>query len=213
MGYVRPAAGGKGHGILTEVDTPGDPPELAAQQTPTRPRGSRWRRDLLFFSIAATVIALDQFTKWLVRDNLALFEQWPEHSFLHMRIIHVVNSGAAFGILQGQTPFLIITSMFGLAAIVLYYVYPPMEHGLIRIALGMQLGGAIGNLIDRVRVGEVTDFVDVGRFPTFNVADASISISIVAVLLFFAMQEADAAKKPGAAPPPSDATSRPAHED
>ena len=55
--------------------------------------------------------------------------------------------------------------MLGLAAILLYYVYPPMDHGLIRIALGMQLGGALGNLIDRVRLGEVTDFVDVGCVP------------------------------------------------
>jgi signal peptidase II len=64
-----------------------------------------------------------------------------------------------------------------------------MDHGVIRIALGMQLGGAVGNLIDRVRLGSVTDFVDVGEFPTFNVADASISTSIVAVLIFFALQE------------------------
>ena len=70
-----------------------------------------------------------------------------------------------------------------------------MDHGLIRVALGMQLGGAIGNLIDRVRLGEVTDFIDVGRFPTFNVADASISVSIVAVLIFFVLQEADEAAR------------------
>jgi signal peptidase II len=192
-------------------------PEITSEpQVPDAParRAYRWRRDVAFFAIAAAVIGLDQLTKWLVRDNLALFEQWPHEAFLHMRIIHVVNSGAAFGILQGQTPFLIVTSILGLAAIALYYVYPPMDHGLIRVALGMQLGGAVGNLIDRVRVGEVTDFIDVGRFPTFNVADASISVSIAAVLLFFAMQETEAAKKrPDPAPPSPDASGRPAHED
>jgi signal peptidase II len=108
--------------------------------------------------------------------------------------------------LQGKTPFLIITSLFGLAAIVLYYVYPPMDHGLLRIALGMQLGGAIGNLIDRVRLGEVTDFVDVGHFPTFNVADASISTSIVVVLVFFMLQDATAAKRPQQQLPPDAGT-------
>lgn len=179
----------------------------------TRNRG-RWRRDIVFFAIAAAVIGLDQFTKWQVRQHLGLFEQWPDEPFLHMRIVHVVNSGAAFGILQGATPFLIVTSFFGLAAIVLYYLYPPMDHGLIRVALGMQLGGAIGNLIDRIRVGEVTDFIDVGRFPTFNVADSSITISIVAVLIFFALQEVEDARKPPdrATETPSDAA-RPAHED
>jgi signal peptidase II len=175
--------------------------------------GGRWRKDLLFFSIAVTIIVLDQFTKWLVRSNLDLYETWPEDGELFsifgivVRIIYVTNSGAAFGILQGQTTFLIVTSSLGLAAILLYYLYPPMDHGLIRIALGMQLGGAIGNLIDRVRLGAVTDFVDVGDFPTFNVADAAISTSIVAILIFFLTQEIDdrpaqpAPSPPGASPP------------
>ncbi len=163
--------------------------------TPLQRIVARWRTDLLFFLVAAAVVALDQFTKWLVRTNLALGESWPHHSTGFVRIIHVVNSGAAFGILQGQTSFLIVTSLIGLGAILLYYIYPPMEHGIIRLALGMQLGGAIGNLIDRVRVREVTDFIDIGRWPTFNVADASITISIIAVLIFFALQEADVAKK------------------
>ena len=159
----------------------------------------RWRGDLAFFLIAAAVITLDQFTKWLVRSNLGLYESWPRDGTVS--IIHVVNSGAAFGILQGQTPFLIVTSLLGLGAILLYYVYPPMDHGIIRVALGMQLGGAIGNLIDRVRLGEVTDFIHVGSFPTFNVADSSITTSIVVVLLFFVFQEAEAAKQREPAPP------------
>jgi signal peptidase II len=171
----------------------------SAQPLPAAPRTGRWRRDVLFFAIAAVIAAADQFTKWLVRSNLDFGEQWPDHSILGARIIHVVNSGAAFGILQGQTPFLIVTSLLGLGAIVLYYVYPPMEHGLIRVALGMQLGGAVGNLIDRVRVGEVTDFIDVGNFPTFNIADSSITVSIVAVLIFFAFQEAEEGRKRAAA--------------
>jgi signal peptidase II len=168
---------------------------------------ARWRHDLTFFLIAATVIALDQFTKWLVRSNLAVGETWPERSDDLIRIIHVTNSGAAFGILQGQTLFLIVTSTLGLAAIVLYYLYPPMDHGIIRVALGMQLGGAIGNLIDRVRLGEVTDFIDVGSFPTFNIADSSISVSIAAVLLFFIFQENDHPKpraEPASAAAPGD---------
>ena len=185
-------------------------PRVHTPPPPARPT-HRWRNDALFFSIALAIVALDQFTKSIVRDHLALYEQWPEHSVLGIaRIIHVANSGAAFGILQGQTPFLIVTSLVGLVAIVLYYLYPPMDHGLIRIALGMQLGGAIGNLIDRVRLGEVTDFVDVGGFPTFNVADASISISIVVVLAFFALREGDARSNPETS---TDARPTPARDD
>jgi signal peptidase II len=156
----------------------------------------RWRNDLTFFAIAGLVIVLDQITKSIVRDNLRLGETWPENSDAFFRIIHVTNSGAAFGILQGQTSFLIVTGLVGLAAIVLYYIYPPMDHGLIRVALGMQLGCAAGNLIDRIRLGEVTDFIDVGTFPTFNVADSSISISITAVLIFFLLQELERPKQP-----------------
>jgi len=164
----------------------------------------------VFFAIAAVIIAADQFTKWLVRSNLSYGETWPAHSDAFLRIIHVTNSGAAFGILQGQTPFLIVTSTLGLAAILLYYVYPPMEHGLIRVALGLQLGGAVGNLIDRVRLGEVTDFVDVGSFPTFNVADSAISVSIVAVLVFFLLEELQNQGEHG---PPSDAGSAAPHDE
>jgi signal peptidase II len=177
-----------------------------ASRSFSRRLSARWRNDLTFFFIAATIVVLDQFTKWLVRSNLSLYETWDWSSRtiagIDVRIVHVVNSGAAFGILQGQTPFLIGTSLVGLLAILLYYVYPPMEHGLIRVALGMQLGGAIGNLIDRVRMGEVTDFVDVGTFPTFNVADASISTSIAAVLIFFVLEEGRARQQPEPAQAP-----------
>lgn len=184
--FARPA-------ILREVD---ESPAIPSQSRPglIDTLASRWRRDLLFFAIAASIIAVDQFTKWLVRSNLSLYEEW-DVTFGPIRIIHVVNSGAAFGILQGQTPFLIVMSLFGLGAILLYYLYPPMDHGLIRVALGMQLGGAIGNLIDRVRLGEVTDFIDVGEFPTFNVADSSITVSIIAILGFFLLQEVEAARQ------------------
>jgi signal peptidase II len=179
--------------VLDQQQVP--PPEatpLSFSQRVSR----RWRHDLVFFLIAGVIVVADQITKTIVRNNLSVGEAWPEGADGFIRIYHVTNSGAAFGILQGQTSFLIITSMLGLAAIVLYYIYPPMDHGLIRIALGMQLGGAIGNLIDRVQRGEVTDFIDVGSFPTFNIADASISVSITAVLLFFLFQEVDGAKRP-----------------
>ena len=191
---------------------PASDPRLAP---PAERRLPRWRKDLAFFVIAVAVVVLDQITKALVRNNLAYGEVWPEDGVLFaiggitVRIIHVTNSGAAVGILQGQTPFLIVTGLLGLAAILLYYVYPPMDHGLIRIALAMQLGGAIGNLTDRIRFGEVTDFVDVGSFPTFNVADSAISISIVAVLLFFLTQELE----PNGQAPPSDAARADARQD
>jgi signal peptidase II len=139
-------------------------------------------RRILFWGTALAVIALDQLTKTIVRSALERGESWPDPDWF-ARIRYVTNSGAAFGILQDQTAFLIVTSLIGLAAIYLYYRYPPFEHHVVPIAIGMMLGGALGNMIDRVRVGEVTDFVDVGSFPAFNVADSSISIGIAVVLV------------------------------
>jgi signal peptidase II len=147
----------------------------------------RLRKDLLFFLVAVLVIALDQLTKIIIRSNLSLGETWTEFSFI--RIIRVTNTGAAFGILQGQGFFLTVTTLFGLIAILLYYLYPPMEHGLLRIALGLQLGGAIGNLTDRVRLGGVTDFIDPRYWPAFNIADSAIVVGVTTIVGFFLLSE------------------------
>jgi len=151
---------------------------------------ARFRFDVWFFLIAASVFALDQLTKAIVRASLDPHEAWPNDDWF-VNIINVSNSGAAFGILQGQTVFLIVTSLVGVAAIVLYYMYPPMEHGLLRVALGLQLGGAAGNLIDRVRTGEVTDFINFRHWPAFNVADSGISVGVVTILWFFLITESE----------------------
>ncbi len=148
----------------------------------------RLSRDLPFFLIAVAVLVLDQLTKSVVRDNLLLGESWPGDDWL-VKITHITNSGAAFGILQGQGVFLTITAFLGLAAIVFYYAFPPMEHGLLRLGLGLQLGGAIGNLSDRLRFGEVTDFIHFPHYPAFNVADSSIVIGLVVIGGFFVLQE------------------------
>lgn len=150
-------------------------------------------QDLSFFLIAAAVFALDQSTKWLVRATVDRGDVWPDGDWV-LRIINVTNSGAAFGILKGETTFLIVTSLVGVAAIVLYYVFPPLEHGLLRAALGLQLGGAAGNMIDRVRSGEVTDFVKFEipgliDWPAFNVADASIFIGVATIIGFLVLAE------------------------
>ena len=182
---------GVSHGGTTSQE----PLVEAAQTLPgprpdSQPGGRLWlrlRNDLVFFVIAGLVIALDQVTKHLVRANLALGESVPEHGPL--RITYVTNTGAAFGILQGQTVFLMVTTFFGLAAILLYFLYPPMEHGVLRLALGLQLGGAVGNLADRVRLGKVTDFIDVGPWPNFNVADSSIVVGVAIIIGFFLLAE------------------------
>jgi signal peptidase II len=148
----------------------------------------RARRDLPFFLVAAAVLAFDQLTKAIIRGSLAIGESWPSDDWL-VKITHVTNNGAAFGILQGQGVFLTVTAVLAIAAIGFYYAFPPLEHGLLRVALGLQLGGALGNLADRLRFGEVTDFIDFPRYPEFNVADSSITVGLAVIIGFLLISE------------------------
>ena len=145
-------------------------------------------RGIVFPIIAVTVILLDQATKAIVRANLAQGERWPEG--WPISFSHVTNSGAAFGLLRGQTTFLILMTVFGLGAILLYYVMPPVRHRLMAPALALVLGGAIGNFIDRVRLGRVTDFIHFPNYPDFNVADSAITVGVVLLAGLMLLAEA-----------------------
>jgi len=165
--------------------------ERPGAQAPPR----RLRQDLTFFLIAVSVFALDQVTKAIIRATIDPGEAWPDRDWV-LNIVNVSNSGAAFGILKGQTVFLVVTSLIGVAAIVLYYVFPPLEHGLLRVALGLQLGGAAGNMLDRIRTGEVTDFINFDFWPAFNVADSSIFIGVATIIGFFLVIEGERFRGP-----------------
>jgi signal peptidase II len=97
--------------------------------------------------------------------------------------------------LQDQTVFLVLTSLIGLAAIVLYFVYPPFQHPLLRVAFGMQLGGAIGNLLDRLRLGSVTDFIAFPHYPRFNIADSCIVVGVLILAWFLVFRDNDHAEE------------------
>ncbi len=159
-------------------------PIRAPESTPVATRRPSGRRRL-FLGAAVAVLALDQITKELVRNFLDRGGIWPGTDW-PVRLHHVTNTGAAFGILQDQTGFLILTTFIGLLAIYLYYRYPPFDHLVVPIAVGMMLGGAVGNLLDRLRLGRVTDFIDFPLWPAFNVADSSIVIGIAVLLLGYA---------------------------
>jgi signal peptidase II len=146
------------------------------------------RRGGVFFFVAGVVFALDQATKAGIRGWLEVGESWPSDDWL-VKLTHVRNSGAAFGILQDQGLFLTVTAVIAIGAIVFYYLYPPLEHGLLRLAMGLELGGAAGNLLDRLRFGHVTDFVDFPRYPEFNVADSSIVIGLIIIAGFFLLSD------------------------
>lgn len=137
-------------------------------------------RHLTFFLFAATIALLDQLTKSLIRTSLAFGQSWPSADW-PVKLTHGSNSGAAFGILEGQGPILTAVGVIVVAAIVGYYVSSPFQHRVVRGGLGLVLGGAIGNLVDRFTRGEVTDFIDFPSYPNFNLADSSIVVGLIAI--------------------------------
>ncbi len=134
---------------------------------------------------AGGVIALDQWTKSIVRTRLQFGEIWTPYEWLepYARIVHWKNTGAAFGMLPGFSDLFTILAIIVAIAILYYFPQIPRQDWLLRLALALQMGGAIGNLIDRVTIGSVTDFISIGSFPVFNVADASISTGVAVLVL------------------------------
>jgi signal peptidase II len=148
----------------------------------------------ILVAVSALIVGLDQLTKYWVVVTLPEGHWWsplPGNAWRIFRITHTTNSGAAFGIFPQQGGVFILIAVVVVVAIVLYYRHLPQGDWLIRVSLGLQLGGAIGNLIDRLRFGYVVDFIDVGFFPIFNIADASITIGVV--LIAFSLWRSDRA--------------------
>jgi signal peptidase II len=147
---------------------------------------------LVLFVISGTIVFLDQWTKNLVRNNLAFTEVFHPEWWLsqYIRIVHWQNTGAAFGLFQDMS--LVFTVLAFIVAGVIIYYFPrvPPEDWLIRLAMGMQMGGALGNLVDRLtQDGIVTDFISVFNFPVFNIADASISTGVVVLFIGMWLRE------------------------
>jgi signal peptidase II len=145
-------------------------------------------RDVIFIAAALFIFVFDQTTKALVRNNIPYGGAWPSDDWL-VKIVHGTNSGAAFGILQGQGTFLVFTAILAMVAILLFYRNSSTTNRLVPLALGMQLGGAFGNLSDRLRFGEVTDLISFPHYPAFNFADSSIVVSLVLLTLYFVLYE------------------------
>lgn len=144
--------------------------------------GIGWRRHWTFLLLAAAVALIDQLSKFLVRATMSPGESLPSEGIV--RLTYVRNTGGVFGLFPDQTFALIFTSFIGILALLLYYRYLSFQNVTLKIGLGLQLGGAVGNLVDRVRLGHVTDFLDLGAWPVFNLADSAIVIGLVIVAWF-----------------------------
>ena len=155
---------------------------------------------VFMFVVAGVIVAFDQWTKWLVRTSLPLGGTWLPDSLEwlspYARFVYWHNTGAAFGMFQGGSMIFTVLAFIVIVAIIYYFPQVERSDWSLRIAMSMQLGGALGNLTDRlINDGRVTDFISVGTFPVFNIADASISVGTAILLLGVYLQERAAKKK------------------
>ena len=160
---------------------------MAENTAPRAPEMSRsWYKDWLLLSTVPTVLFLDQISKLIIKSTLFLGESWPAQGLV--RITYGTNTGTAFGLFPNQTVFLIVASFIAIGFLVYFYRTHALPRPMLRFAIGLQLGGALGNLVDRIVYGSVVDFIDVGWWPIFNLADSSIVVGmtiLVVVLVFF----------------------------
>lgn len=133
-------------------------------------------------TVAGGILAADQATKIAVRaamyegQTIPLINGW-------LQMTYVRNTGAAFGLFSHSQPVFVIATVLAIGLILFYHLKTKESNVWFNIALGLELGGALGNLIDRVSLGWVTDFVYVTHFPVFNVADSAIVVGVVVLII------------------------------
>lgn len=136
----------------------------------------------MFWIILILAVGLDQLSKYLIVTSLALGESMPViDGFL--QFTYTLNQGASFSILQGQRVIFIIVTLLVLGLIFFLLRKIPQDMRLFRAFVALFCGGTIGNFIDRLHSGAVIDFIDLGWFPIFNIADSCICVSAVAICL------------------------------
>jgi signal peptidase II len=142
------------------------------------------KRDFIFFTITLLVLIIDQLTKYFVKANLTLSESVPViNNIFHITLIQ--NFGISFGMLNVSALrwiFVIITVI--IVGIILYY-YKQIKKQFPLICTALILGGALGNLMDRILLGFIVDFIDFRIWPAFNIADAAITLGVIALIVYY----------------------------
>ena len=153
---------------------------------------TKWVSMLPVALVAAGVIVIDQITKYWVRASFSIgeirFDEWP------VRLRYVENSGSAFGFFPNSTAVLIVASIIAMGIVVWMFRQTGINSLPMRLSFGLMLGGGIGNLVDRIRFGSVTDFIDLRFWPIFNIADSSVVVGITTLVVFSLLRETKRAK-------------------
>ena len=133
-------------------------------------------KDKLFWTLFPSIFLFDQITKYLVYKNLALGQSIPDDFII--KITYARNTGTAFSLFSSYGSLLLIISIFVAVFFTIYFLMIEKPKLTMRLFISLVVAGALGNIIDRVRFGYVNDFIDVGFWPIFNIADSSISIAL-----------------------------------
>ena len=152
----------------------------------------RFEEKIILPAVALLTLVADQISKHLVLSNLNPGQSWNPVTSLTpwVSITHVTNTGAAFGLFPDRGSLFVVIAVTVVVAIIFYYRHLPTGQWWIKVSLGLQLGGALGNLLDRLRMGYVIDFIDFKIWPVFNLADSSIVVG-VAILAYYLLRERD----------------------
>lgn len=151
---------------------------------------TRWKSFLLLPVVAFIAVILDQLAKRVILTMLMPGQSWAPVPVLEnwFTFTMVTNRGAAFGLFPGLGSVFMVVAIVVVVVITIYYWHMPEGQLLIKLSLGLQLGGALGNLVDRLRFGHVVDFIDFKVWPVFNLADISIVLG-VALLAYALLRE------------------------
>jgi signal peptidase II len=142
--------------------------------------------------VAIAAAAADQLTKAIVSTQLGLGD--AVEIMGPFSIHHVRNTGIAFGLFSGATSIVILLTSFAIGALVLFFARSGRRHPLLPVAVGLVLGGSISNLVDRLRLGHVTDFLDLDYWPAFNLADTFIVVGVGLLFLSFVAADRSSAR-------------------
>ena len=147
--------------------------------------------------VAGAAVAADQLTKFVVASALTIDDGVKIVGPLSIH--HVRNSGIAFGLFASRTSAVILLTAFAVGAMVVFFARSAQRHPFLPVALGLVLGGSLSNLLDRIRLGYVTDFIDFRWWPAFNLADSFIVVGVGLLFLSFVANDRTSPRV-GAAP-------------
>jgi signal peptidase II len=157
-----------------------------------RPLGANLSQWISLAAIGLAALGADQLTKAIVTNRLGLNDE--VHVIGPFSIHHVTNSGIAFGLFASATSIVILLTSLAVTWMLYFFARSGSRHPVLPVALGLVIGGSVSNLVDRVRLGHVTDFLDVRYWPAFNLADTFIVVGVGALLLALILSDRDAAK-------------------